>query len=41
MILLILAFIAGMFVDNMFAPKIKMENGKLTVEWSNKKINKN
>lgn len=34
--LLILAFAAGMYVDNRFCPKVRIIDGKLTVEWNDK-----
>lgn len=39
-VLMILAFVAGMVVDNRFAPKVKRVDGKITLEWSDKKKNK-
>jgi hypothetical protein len=37
MILFVIGLIAGAVLDNMFAPKIKMEDGKITLEYSKKK----
>lgn len=34
--LLILSFAAGMYVDNRFCPKVRIINGKLTIEWADK-----
>lgn len=36
-LLLILAFVAGAVLDNMFAPKITIVDGKLTFEWTTPK----
>lgn len=33
----ILGLIAGAVLDNMFAPKVKLEDGKLTFEWTKPK----
>lgn len=35
-LLMIASFIAGMYVDNRFCPKVRIVDGKLTVEWSDK-----
>lgn len=33
---MIASFIAGMYVDNRFCPKVRILDGKLTVEWNDK-----
>jgi hypothetical protein len=38
MITLIIGAVIGGVLDNIFAPKIKIENGKITFEYSTKKI---
>jgi hypothetical protein len=37
MISFILGLAIGVFIDNRFAPKVKMVDGKITFEWSDKK----
>lgn len=36
LLFMILSFAAGMYVDNRFCPKIRFEDGKLTVQWIDK-----
>lgn len=33
---MIASFLAGMYVDNRFCPKVRIENGELKVQWSDK-----
>lgn len=33
----IIGFVVGVIVDNRFAPKVKYVDGKITLEWSDKK----
>lgn len=33
---LIIGFALGMFIDNRFAPKVRIVGGKITLEWSDK-----
>lgn len=40
-LLIIAAFLAGMYVDNRFCPKVRIVDGKLTVEWNDKSKSKN
>jgi hypothetical protein len=35
-LLCLVSFLAGMYVDNRFCPKIRYENGELKVNWSDK-----
>lgn len=35
-LLMIASFLAGMYVDNRFCPKVRIVDGKLTVEWNDK-----
>lgn len=37
MLIFILGFIAGVVIDNKFAPKVRIVDGKITLEWNNKK----
>lgn len=37
MLIFVIGVIVGAVLDNMFAPKIKMEDGKITLEYSKKK----
>lgn len=37
MITLFIGIIIGAIIDNRYAPKVKLENGKVTFEWSDKK----
>lgn len=36
-LIFIIGVLAGMVVDNLYAPKIRLKDGSLTVEWTNKK----
>lgn len=33
---LIVGFILGVIIDNRYAPKVKMSDGKISFEWSDK-----
>lgn len=37
MLTFIIGFAVGVIVDNRFAPKVRMVDGKITFEWTSKK----
>lgn len=36
MIMLLIGLVLGAYLDNRFAPKIRIENGKFTMQWADK-----
>lgn len=37
-IVFIIGFITGVVIDNRFAPKVRVVDGKITFEWNTKKL---
>ncbi len=40
-LLMLGSFLLGMYVDNRFCPRVRIVDGKMTVEWSDKKKSAN